>query len=174
MLGTVVYVASTGTHTMRIQVREDGLSLDQVVLSPATYLTSAPGATKNDGTILTGGGGGDTSSGDTGGAVAHAFHAVPYTRVVVLYPDGRISPTQEAQLTVFNDETGADGINGGNVRAYAVAGSFDDCHRLTREAFGDGDLRLRHASVDCRHSTRLAPSCQRSGSASFSAPTIRL
>lgn len=77
------------------------------------------------------------TSGDTGSAVAHAFHAVPYTRVVVLYPDGRISPTQEAQLTMFNDE--ADG----NVRAYAVAGSFDDCHRLTREAFGNAELRRR-------------------------------
>ena len=77
------------------------------------------------------------TSGDTGSAVAHAFHAVPYTRVVVLYPNGRISPTQEAQLTMFNDE--ADG----NVRAYAVAGSFDDCHRLTRQAFGDADLRAR-------------------------------
>ena len=77
------------------------------------------------------------TSGDTGSAVAHAFHAVPYTRVVVLYPDGRISPTQEAQLTMFNGEAG------GNVRAYAVTGSFDDCHRLTREAFGDRELRRR-------------------------------
>lgn len=77
------------------------------------------------------------TSGDTGSAVAHAFHAVPYTRVVVLYPDGRISPTQEAQLTIFNGEAS------GNVRAYAVAGSFDDCHRLTRDAFGDRELRRR-------------------------------
>jgi threonine synthase len=76
------------------------------------------------------------TSGDTGSAVAHAFHAVPNTRVVVLYPDGRVSPTQEAQLTMFNDERG-------NVRAYAVAGSFDDCHRLTRDAFADADLRRR-------------------------------
>jgi threonine synthase len=79
------------------------------------------------------------TSGDTGSAVAHAFHGVPYTRVVVLYPDGRISPTQEAQLTMFNREPAGEGI--GNVRAYAVAGSFDDCHRLTREAFGDTELR---------------------------------
>ena len=69
------------------------------------------------------------TSGDTGSAVAHAFHGVPHTRVVVLYPDGRVSPTQEAQLTMFNAEDG-------NVRAYAVAGSFDDCHRITQEAFG--------------------------------------
>jgi threonine synthase len=77
------------------------------------------------------------TSGDTGSAVAHAFHAVPYTRVVVLYPDGRISPTQEAQLTIFNDDPGA------NVRAFAVSGSFDDCHRLTRQIFGDRELRAR-------------------------------
>ena len=81
------------------------------------------------------------TSGDTGGAVAHAFHGVPFTRVVVLYPDGRISPTQEAQLTMFNGEAAGEAC--GNVRAYAVAGSFDDCHRLTREAFGDAELRDR-------------------------------
>jgi threonine synthase len=76
------------------------------------------------------------TSGDTGSAVAHAFHRVPHTRVVILYPDGRVSPTQEAQLTMFNGQRT-------NVRAYAVAGSFDDCHRLTREAFGDAELRRR-------------------------------
>jgi threonine synthase len=76
------------------------------------------------------------TSGDTGSAVAHAFHKVPHTRVVVLYPEGRVSPTQEAQLTMFNSEQG-------NVRAYAVAGSFDDCHRLTREAFGNAKIRTR-------------------------------
>src|SRR4029079_11093267 len=44
--------AASGTHTIRIQQREDGLSVDQIVLSPATFLTSAPGANKNDHTIL--------------------------------------------------------------------------------------------------------------------------
>ncbi len=81
-------------------------------------------------TILT------ATSGDTGSAVAHAFHRVPRTRVVILYPDGRVSSTQEAQLTMFNGDRS-------NVRAYAVSGSFDDCHRLAREAFGDADLRRR-------------------------------
>ena len=76
------------------------------------------------------------TSGDTGSAVGHAFHRVPNTRVVILYPDGRVSPTQEAQLAMFNGERT-------NVRAYAVAGSFDDCHRLTREAFADSGLRTR-------------------------------
>ncbi|MGE3509699.1 MAG: threonine synthase [Vicinamibacterales bacterium] len=92
------------------------------------------------------------TSGDTGSAVAHAFHGVPHTRVVVLYPDGRVSPTQEAQLTMFNGEAG-------NVRAYAVAGSFDDCHRLTREAFGDPVLRsaARLTSANSVNVGRLLP-----------------
>jgi hypothetical protein len=51
-LGPLVYFATTGTHTLRIQIREDGLSIDQIVLSPKSYLTTAPGAVRNDTTIL--------------------------------------------------------------------------------------------------------------------------
>ena len=92
------------------------------------------------------------TSGDTGSAVAHAFHRVPNTRVVILYPDGRVSPTQEAQLTMFNGERS-------NVRAYAVAGSFDDCHRLTRDAYADPDLRrsMRLTSANSVNVGRLLP-----------------
>jgi hypothetical protein len=50
--GADIYFAATGSHTIRIQVREDGLGIDQIVLSPATYLTAPPGALKNDGTIV--------------------------------------------------------------------------------------------------------------------------
>jgi threonine synthase len=77
------------------------------------------------------------TSGDTGGAVGHACHGVPGVRVVILYPDRRISPTQEAQLTCFNGSPGA------NVRAYAVDGTFDDCQRLVKTAFADQRLRER-------------------------------
>jgi threonine synthase len=73
------------------------------------------------------------TSGDTGGAVAHAFHGVPRTRVVVLYPEGQVSPVQEAQFTTL----------GGNVTAVAVAGTFDDCQRLAKQAFGSPELRAR-------------------------------
>jgi threonine synthase len=92
------------------------------------------------------------TSGDTGGAVAHAFHDVPHTRVVILYPQGRVSPTQEAQLAMFNG--GAT-----NVRAYAVAGSFDDCQRLTKEAFADAALRqeVRLTSANSINIGRLLP-----------------
>ncbi|MGE3958856.1 MAG: threonine synthase [Vicinamibacterales bacterium] len=92
------------------------------------------------------------TSGDTGSAVAHAFHGVPHTRVVVLYPDGRVSPVQEAQLTMFNSEDG-------NVRAYAVDGSFDDCHRLTKDAFANGEVRreVRLTSANSVNIGRLLP-----------------
>ena len=74
------------------------------------------------------------TSGDTGGAVAHAFHHVAGTRVVVLYPRGRVSPVQEAQFATLGD----------NVTAVAVEGTFDDCQRLVKAAFSDRGLSTRH------------------------------
>jgi len=73
------------------------------------------------------------TSGDTGGAVADAFHQVPGTRVVVLYPEGQVSSLQERQFTTLGD----------NVAAVAVAGTFDDCQRLAKAALADGELRSR-------------------------------
>ena len=73
------------------------------------------------------------TSGDTGGAVAQAFHRVARTRVVVLYPHGQVSAVQEAQFTTLGD----------NVTAVAVGGTFDDCQRLAKEAFASPDLRGR-------------------------------
>lgn len=51
-LGANIYFATTGTHTIRVQVREDGMSIDQIVLSPQIYLSTAPGERVNDTTIL--------------------------------------------------------------------------------------------------------------------------
>lgn len=73
------------------------------------------------------------TSGDTGGAVAQAFHGVARTRVVVLYPHGQVSGVQEAQFTTL----------GGNVTAVAVQGTFDDCQRLAKQTFADPALRAR-------------------------------
>ena len=52
VLGGDIRFATTGLHTIRIQVREDGLGIDQIVLSAAKYFSSAPGLLKNDATIL--------------------------------------------------------------------------------------------------------------------------
>ena len=71
------------------------------------------------------------TSGDTGSAVAQAFHGVPDTRVVVLYPEGKVSDVQEAQMASLGD----------NIAAVAVHGTFDDCQRLVKQAFADDDLR---------------------------------
>jgi hypothetical protein len=51
-LGTNIYFAAAGTHTLRIQQREDGPIVDQIVLSPSNYLSTPPGARQNDATIL--------------------------------------------------------------------------------------------------------------------------
>ena len=69
------------------------------------------------------------TSGDTGGAVAAAFHGRPGTEVVILYPRGMVSPRQERQLAGW----------GGNVRAFAVSGSFDECQRVVKEALAEPD-----------------------------------
>src|SRR6266481_587656 len=73
------------------------------------------------------------TSGDTGGAVAAAFHERPGVEVAVLFPKGLVSPTQERQLTCW----------GGNVRSLAVRGTFDDCQRLVKQAFLDEELNAR-------------------------------
>jgi hypothetical protein len=51
VLGPVMYFTA-GAQTIRVQGREDGISIDQIVISPDTYLTTPPGAAKNDVTIL--------------------------------------------------------------------------------------------------------------------------
>jgi hypothetical protein len=52
-LGPVVYVGTSGPQRLRIQIREDGVSIDQIVLSPSRDFTAAPGTLKNDKTLLT-------------------------------------------------------------------------------------------------------------------------
>jgi hypothetical protein len=49
---TTVTFATSGDHTLRIQVREDGVQLDQIVLSPGRYKSSPPGPPTNDSTIV--------------------------------------------------------------------------------------------------------------------------
>ncbi|KRG40288.1 threonine synthase [Stenotrophomonas pictorum JCM 9942] len=73
------------------------------------------------------------TSGDTGAAVAAAFHNQPNLKVVVLYPDGRVSPRQAHQL----------GCLGDNIHALRVAGSFDDCQAMAKQALGDVELQAQ-------------------------------
>jgi threonine synthase len=89
------------------------------------------------------------TSGDTGGAVAAAFHRRPGIVVSVLFPKGLVSPTQERQLTCWGD----------NVHSYRVNGSFDDCQRLVKEAFVDPGLKAKFelSSANSINLGRLLP-----------------
>lgn len=73
------------------------------------------------------------TSGDTGSAVAAAFHRLPGFRVVILYPDGRVSKRQAHQLGCFGD----------NILALRVPEGFDQCQALAKQAFSDSELRAR-------------------------------
>ena len=76
-------------------------------------------------TILT------ATSGDTGAAVAHAFHGIENIRVVILYPEGKISRLQEKMFCTL----------GGNIETLSVEGDFDDCQALVKDCFEDQELR---------------------------------
>lgn len=76
-------------------------------------------------TILT------ATSGDTGAAVAHAFYGMENVRVVILYPQGKISPLQEKLFCTL----------GGNIETIAVEGDFDACQALVKQAFDDVELK---------------------------------
>lgn len=76
-------------------------------------------------TILT------ATSGDTGAAVAHAFYGMENINVVILYPQGKISPLQEKLFCTL----------GGNIRTIAIEGDFDDCQALVKQAFDDQELK---------------------------------
>ena len=76
-------------------------------------------------TILT------ATSGDTGAAVAHAFHKIENIDVVILYPKGKISLLQEKMFTTLGD----------NIKTIAVEGTFDDCQALVKQSFDDQELK---------------------------------
>jgi len=99
------------------------------------------------------------TSGDTGGAVAAAFHRRPWVRIVILYPRGMVSPLQEQQLTCW----------GGNVVSLRVDGTFDDCQRLVKEAFVDAELNRKHrfSSANSINIGRLLPQMTYYAASSF-------
>ena len=73
------------------------------------------------------------TSGDTGGAVANGFYDVDGIEVIILYPAGKVSPVQEKQLTTL----------GKNIHALEIAGSFDDCQHMVKNAFADEEVRRK-------------------------------
>ena len=93
-------------------------------------------------TILT------ATSGDTGAAVAHAFHNIPGVRVIVLFPFDEVSRSQRKLMTTLAD----------NVRTIAVDGKFDDCQAMVKRAFADPALaHIPLSSANSINIGRLLP-----------------
>ncbi len=93
-------------------------------------------------TILT------ATSGDTGAAVAHAFHKVPGIRVIVLFPIDEVSLSQRKLMTTLSD----------NVRTVAINGKFDDCQAMVKQAFADPSLKhIPLSSANSINIGRLLP-----------------
>ncbi len=81
-------------------------------------------ADKKPVTILT------ATSGDTGAAVAHAFHGLNNIQVVILFPRGKISALQQKMFTTLGD----------NIQTIAIEGDFDDCQKLVKQSFDQEKL----------------------------------
>jgi len=93
-------------------------------------------------TILT------ATSGDTGSAVAHAFHKIPGVRVIVLFPISEVSESQRKLMTTLRD----------NIRTVAIDGKFDDCQAMVKQAFADPTLKhLPLSSANSINIGRLLP-----------------
>ncbi len=88
------------------------------------------------------------TSGDTGSAVAHAFHKIPGVRVIVLFPAGEVSDSQRKLMTTLKD----------NIRTVEINGKFDDCQAMVKRAFADPDLKqLPLSSANSINIGRLLP-----------------
>ena len=129
VMGAPIYFAASGQQRMRVQTREDGLGVDQIVLSPTRYLSIAPGPPKNDTTILT----------------TTAPTAAPAREEIALY-------AADATLVVGGwsraaDSTAAGGIrlqnvNAGAAKVTTALASPSDYFELTFEAEAGRAYRL--------------------------------
>ena len=89
------------------------------------------------------------TSGDTGAAAVRAFAGADRIRLIVLHPEGRVSPVQRLQMTT---------VEADNITNLAVRGDFDDCQRLVKELLADESLRAQGplSSVNSINWARLA------------------
>lgn len=88
------------------------------------------------------------TSGDTGSAIANAFHNIPNIEIIILFPIDEVTPNQRKQMTTL----------GGNVKTIAVNGKFDDCQAMVKEAFADERLKsLKLSSANSINIARLIP-----------------
>jgi phosphatidylserine/phosphatidylglycerophosphate/cardiolipin synthase-like enzyme/regulation of enolase protein 1 (concanavalin A-like superfamily) len=136
VLGPEIYFASSGTQRIRVQMREDGLSIDQIVLSRGPYLASAPGATKNDGTIL------QAQGGSAGGTPPPPPPppAEPLPEGWLARDVGAVGPAGSA----FED-SGVFTVKGAGADVWGTTDAF---HYAYQPLVGDGTITARVADVE--------------------------
>jgi threonine synthase len=76
------------------------------------------------------------TSGDTGSAAIAGVRGLPAVDIFIMYPEGRVSPLQELQMTTVSDD---------NVHCLSVEGSFDDCQTLMKDIFNDSDFKSQYS-----------------------------
>jgi endonuclease/exonuclease/phosphatase family metal-dependent hydrolase len=132
VLGPVIYFASSGTQRLRVQTREDGLTIDQIVLSPSTYLNQAPSS------II----GSSTTTGSTSGTTSTG--ATSATNVILA---GASAPTRYGGWTVVSDSSAAGGAairhpNAGAAKITTALASPTHYFELTFNAVAGAPYRL--------------------------------
>ncbi|MBU6408995.1 MAG: threonine synthase [Verrucomicrobia bacterium] len=129
-------------HLMRLDQGPTASFKDFAALLMARLMGRFIGQDGRQLTILT------ATSGDTGAAVAHAFHNVPGIRVIVLFPFAEVAASQRKLMTTLR----------GNVRTVAIDGKFDDCQAMVKRAFADDALRsIPLSSANSINIGRLLP-----------------
>jgi hypothetical protein len=131
VLGPVIYFAASGSQRLRVQIREDGLGIDQIVLSAAKYLSAAPGALKNDGTRLSNGESAPPPSSSPGDIVLYAAEAGVFA--------GRWTRTADASAA---SGWRAQNANAGTAKVTTALASPPDYFELTFTADAGTPYRL--------------------------------
>ena len=126
--GSDIYFAATGTHTVRIQQREDGAIVDQIVLSPHVFLTRPPGARDGDNTTL--------PSTETGGGEPEPMPTLPAP-----WQTSNIGATTGGGAGMSGD---AFTVTGGGADIWGTADAF---RYVYQPLAGDGTIVARVAAV---------------------------
>jgi regulation of enolase protein 1 (concanavalin A-like superfamily) len=135
VLGPLVYFDRTGPQTIRIQTREDGLAIDQIVLSSSRYLNAAPGALKNDATIL---------PPTTGATPPPPPPPAPPADVPAPWTHQDVGNVGIAGTASFDSVTATFTVKGAGADVWGTADAF---HFTSEPLSGDGTIVARVASV---------------------------
>jgi hypothetical protein len=127
-IGPLVYFSRTGTHTVRVQQREDGAMIDQIVISPSAYYSSPPGVSDDDARILAAT---ESAGGDAAGVALPTLWIARDIGVLSIQ-----GPAGYANSTFTVAAAGAD-----------IWGTADAFHFVYRPLSGDGSIQARVASL---------------------------